>query len=409
MHTLLFLDPGHFHAALTLRIPNPRVASDIHVYAEDGPERDAFIALVRSFNERADEPTQWNIHVHGGADPLARLIDERRGNAVILAGRNNSKLSAIRALHDAGFNALVDKPWITASASLPDLTAATAGPPLAVDIMTNRQDTTARLRQRIVATEPVFGAFADSAEIPAIEFGSIHHLYKIVNGKPLKRPVWYYDVNVQGDGLVDIQSHMTDQAQWLVDPDDTAAFERDFVIDAAKRWSTEVPLTLFAESTGSDNFPESLSDRIADGVLQLACNGQIDYRLKGVRMRQRAEWGQREPVGGGDVHTAIVRGTGCEIVVRDGAMHLSGDASLEARISDALTGWRETFPGLAIKRSDIGFELTIPPDLRVSHEAQFPIVLDRFLDRIDTADWPEHRARRIRNRYTLIAKARDLA
>ena len=52
MHTLLFLEPGHFHAALTLRVANARIDPAIQLYARPGPERDAFVALVRSFNAR---------------------------------------------------------------------------------------------------------------------------------------------------------------------------------------------------------------------------------------------------------------------------------------------------------------------------------------------------------------------
>ena len=46
MHTLLFLDPGHFHAALALRAANPRVADEIIVYAPDGPDLRDFLALI---------------------------------------------------------------------------------------------------------------------------------------------------------------------------------------------------------------------------------------------------------------------------------------------------------------------------------------------------------------------------
>ena len=46
MHTLVFLDPGHFHAALTLRERNPRVSDTIVVYAPEGPELREFLALV---------------------------------------------------------------------------------------------------------------------------------------------------------------------------------------------------------------------------------------------------------------------------------------------------------------------------------------------------------------------------
>ena len=33
-YTLLFLNPGHFHAALTLREIHPLVNEEFHVYAE---------------------------------------------------------------------------------------------------------------------------------------------------------------------------------------------------------------------------------------------------------------------------------------------------------------------------------------------------------------------------------------
>jgi hypothetical protein len=45
----VFYEPGHFHAALTLRTPNPRLAPDIHVYTTPGPERQDFVTLLESF------------------------------------------------------------------------------------------------------------------------------------------------------------------------------------------------------------------------------------------------------------------------------------------------------------------------------------------------------------------------
>src|SRR5262249_29448862 len=46
MHALAFLDPGHFHAALTLRERHARVRDEIFVYAPAGPELDDFLALI---------------------------------------------------------------------------------------------------------------------------------------------------------------------------------------------------------------------------------------------------------------------------------------------------------------------------------------------------------------------------
>ena len=74
LYRALFYEPGHFHAALTLRMPNPRLAPDIHVYATPSPEREAFLTLVEGFNTRADHPTHWRLHLHDGAQLLQRAI-----------------------------------------------------------------------------------------------------------------------------------------------------------------------------------------------------------------------------------------------------------------------------------------------------------------------------------------------
>ena len=417
MHTLLFLDPGHFHAALTLRAANPRLHPTVHVYAPPGPDLDAFLAYVGAFNERPEAPTAWDVRIHAGEDALDRLIDERRGEAVVLAGRNGTKLATIRRLHEAGLAVLADKPWLTTGDALPDLDHVTAGPPLALDIMTGRHDVVARLRRRIVARESLFGAFAANSR-PSIDVGSVHHLFKIVDGRPLKRPTWYYDVAVQGDGLVDIQSHMTDQVQWMVNPESTADAASDVVIDGARRWATEVPPALFEDSTGASSFPSAVGTAVRDGVLHLACNGEIDYRLCGIRIRQRAEWRPREPEGGGDLHSALVRGTDADIIVRQGPetdyvaeIHLraADDRRLERRLTEVVNEWQVDFLGLAIARSDSGFELVLPTDLRSGHESHFADVLDGFLDHLDGGHWPAEEARRIRTRYALLAGARDAA
>ena len=417
MHTLLFLEPGHFHAALTLRERNPRVAPDVHLYAGEGPERDAFIALVRSFNARDDDPTHWELHVHEPDDPVRALVDERRGNIVVLAGRNRPKLGTIAHLHAAGLHVLADKPWLTDPAALPALERVTAGGPLAMDIMTFRHDVVARLIHRIAASPELFGALDGTSDEPAIDLHSVHHLLKVVNRAPLTRPAWYYDTRIQGNGLVDIQSHMTDQAQWLVGDGPGFDYRRDFDLDGSRLWTTPVPLDLFRASTGLDRFPETLVDRIEDGVLDLACNGEIRYRLRGVAVRQWAEWGQREPEGGGDAHRTTVRGEGATITAARGPetgfrpeLHVAprgAPGSFGARLDRALAEWRREFPGIGCRASPSGYEIVIPAPLRTPHEAHFAMVLEDFLDLLDSNRWPAALATRIRSRYTLLARAHE--
>ena len=417
MHTLLFLDPGHFHAALTLRARNRRVDPVVHLYARPGPERDAFTALVRSFNSRADAPTSWELHVHESNAPERALVDERRGTIAVLAGRNRPKLGTIANLHAAGLHVLADKPWLTDPAALPDLEHATAARPLAIDIMTLRHDVAARLAHRIATSRELFGGLVRNSTEPAIDLFSKHHLLKVVNGAPLERPPWYYDTRIQGNGLVDIQSHMTDQAQWLVGHGPGFDYGRDFDLEDVRLWSTPVPLDLFRASTGVEEFPETLAGTVEDGVLDLACNGEIRYRLRGISVRQRAEWGQREPEGGGDVQRTTVHGERATIVARRAPetafraeLHVTPrvpDRSFGMRLDEAFARWARELPGLARRDSSHGHEIVIPDRLQTPHESHFAMALDDFLDVLDSNEWPRNLSARIRSRYTLLANAHE--
>src|SRR5439155_19685533 len=192
MHTLLFLAPGHFHAALTLRVPQARAADEVFVYAREGAELRDFLALVERFNRRSPHPTRWRPVVTTSDDPLERLAAERRGDVVILAGRNGGKARTMRRLHESGFHVLADKPWLVQPGDLEHVRASLEGWPLAAEIMTGRHDVAAGLVKRLVGDPTLFGAFRDDGA--AIVQESVHHLEKLVDGAALRRPGWFFDV-----------------------------------------------------------------------------------------------------------------------------------------------------------------------------------------------------------------------
>ena len=159
-------------------------------------------------------------------------------------------------------------------------------------------------------------------------------------------------------------------------------------------------------------------------VLHLACNGQIDYRLSGVRIRQRAEWRIRPPAGGGDTHRSVVRGTTATVTVAHGPetghrpqLTISptpnaasiDTAAFASRLASSVDDWRSEFPGLVCEPSSAGWQLDLPGSANVSHEATFAMVLDEFLDRVDEETWSPSMAAVIRDRYRLLARAQAVA
>jgi predicted dehydrogenase len=410
-HTLLFLDPGHFHAALTLRVSHPRVAEDVFVYAPDGPELRDFLALVERFNRRPESPTRWRPAVTTSGDPLGRLVDERRGDVVVLAGRNGGKARAIRRLHESGYHVLGDKPWLVDAGDLGDVRASLAGWPVAMEIMTGRHDVAARLLKRLVDTPGVFGAFRDGG--PAIELDSVHHLEKLVDGAPLRRPWWFFDVRIQGSGPVDIATHLVDQAQWLLDATGAAPGEVPRLL-SARAWATRVPAAAFSAITGQPGFPPELEPRVEAQALSYLCNAALEFRIGGVTARAASRWDLSAPPGGADEHRAAARGTRADVRLEQSA-HTGNRRRLTVEpreggvprvLAEAVAGWQADFPGVRVEPAEPGrHEVVIPPGLDGGHETHFARVLDEFLSTVDDGRWPAALAARTLAKYTLLAAA----
>ena len=421
MHTLLILNPGHFHAALVLREGHSSLSDEIYVYSEAGPELDHFLEIVESFNNREVNPTCWQINVYRGQNSLEKLIAEKKGDIAVLAGRNNTKMKHIDTLNRAGFAILADKPWVTTSAALPFLRSTLASDrPLAADIMTERYEIATLLQKEFLAEKDVFGKIRIEQDgSPAVFKECVHHLYKIVNGRPLIRPVWYFDINVQGEGIVDTTIHLVDMTQWMLFPGVPIDYEKDIELLEARRWATRVPLDKFAKITGSDQFPRAVDEYVIEDTLDYFCNGELIYRIKGVPVHLREIWHLDEPPGGRDTHRSLIKGTRSDLMIRQlpeaefktELLIVPHDdkEQVEKAVQESLENWSDRYPGLSAVPEKNALRIDIPDSLRTTHEQHFYRVRDAFIENLDhgTAP-PEHRACTLA-KYTLLAEARTKA
>ena len=407
MHTLLFLDPGHFHGALTLRVPQGRAADEIFVYAREGAELRDFLTLVDRFNRRAPDATRWRPVVATSDDPLGRLIDERRGDVVVLAGKNGGKARTLRCLHDAGFHVLADKPWLVEPADLEHIRASLDGWPLAAEIMTGRHDVAAGLVRKLVGTPALFGAFRQDG--PAIEQESVHQLEKLVDGAPLRRPWWYFDVRVQGSGPVDITTHVVDQAQWLAGDDETPP-----ALVSARAWSTPVPADAFRRITGESRFPRELAPVVAGDTLSYRCNSELVYTIGRLTASASTRWNLAPSPGGADSSRMVAHGTRADVRLEQSErtgyrrkVFVEPRAeSVALALSDTVASWQGELPGLAVTPAGPNaYEVVLPAALDGGHETHFARVLDGFLRIVDEGRWPAALAQRTLGKYALLAEA----
>src|SRR5688572_20707921 len=107
---IITLDPGHFHAALVQKSMYDAVDTTVHVYAPPGPDVELHLRRIAAYNQRPDTPTTWKEVVYTGLDFFDKMLQEKKGNVVMIAGNNQKKTSYIKHSIDAGFHVLADKP-----------------------------------------------------------------------------------------------------------------------------------------------------------------------------------------------------------------------------------------------------------------------------------------------------------
>src|SRR5690606_11952163 len=104
--------------------------------------------------------------------------------------------------------------------------------------------------------------------------------------KPLVRPAWFFDVEQEGEGLTDVMTHLVDLVQWECFPGVSLDYENDVEITSAKRWPTLLSIDQFKKVTGSNGFPLYFKNWINnDSTLEVFCNGEINFQLKGVHAK----------------------------------------------------------------------------------------------------------------------------
>lgn len=421
---LITLNPGHFHAALVQKSMYAGISPDVYVYAPQGRELDAHLALVEGYNKRTDNPTSWSEHVYTGDDYLQKMLAEKKGNVVVLAGNNKTKTDFIHQSIAEGFNVLADKPMAINKAGFDLLKKSFAlakqKKVLLYDIMTERSQATNALQRELSMMPDVFGTLQKgTVDEPAVLKESVHHFFKTVSGKPLIRPAWYYDVEQEGEGIVDVTTHLVDLVQWECFPDKIINYREDIVVKKAKRWATEISQQQFRQSTQLDAFPSFLDKYVNNDVLNVYANGSFDYTIKGVHARVSVTWNFEAPAGGGDTHFSMMKGTKASLVIRQGKEQgykpilyiepINNSSAYEKSLQAAIEKLQTTYAGLAVKKVENGWQLVIPDQYELNHEACFAEVTKRYLQYLKDGKLPAWEVPNMLAKYYTTIQALSIA
>lgn len=418
------VDPGHFHAALVQKYNYIEVDSTVYVYAPKGDDVNLHLNRIEAFNEREENPTNWNTILYEGDDFFEKMLLEKKGNVVVLAGNNGKKTEYINKAVANGLNVLADKPMainVDDFKLLKETFAlASKNNVLLYDVMTERFEITSILQRELSMNKTIFGELEKGTpEYPAITKESVHHFYKYVSGTVLTRPAWFFDVNQEGEGIVDVTTHLVDLVQWQCFPNQILN-EDDVEINSATRTPTHISKSEFEAVTKLDRFPDYLQNAVVnDSVLAVFSNGEINYKLKDVHAKVSVKWNYKAPEGTTDTHFSKMRGTKATLVIKQGAeQNYEPTLYIETRelspnyIADVIKEFEKLekkYNGISLEASPMGWKVVIPESYKNGHEAHFAQVTDAFIEYLTEGNMPEWEIPNMITKYYTTTKALEIA
>ena len=315
-------------------------------------------------NNREENPTNWKINSHLGNNYLEKMIAEKPGNVMVVSGKNSKKIDYILSAVKAGINVYADKPLVTDPEGLEKLMKvfdiAEKNNVLVYDIMTERFEVTTAIQKALSMSQSIFGELLDGTlENPAISKESVHHLFKYVSGKPLVRPAWFLDTKQQGEGIIDVTTHLVDLVQWEAFPNQIIQ-SSDVNMLSARRWATILSKDQFKKITGLDSYPDYLEKDLIENDLHAYCNGEMNYTIKGKHAKVSVIWNYEAPEGTGDTHQSTMRGTKSDLIIKQGVeenfkptlyVKSKSNENFESDLSVTISKLQNEFPELAQKNN----------------------------------------------------------
>jgi len=421
---LITLDPGHFHAALVQKTMYDDVDSVVYVYAPEGNDLNLQMDKINGYNTRAESPTHWKEIVYTGNNFFEKMIAEKKGNVVVLSGNNHKKTEYILRSLQAGLNVLADKPMAITPEDFDVLKKAFEVAKeknlLLYDIMTERFEINTILQRELSLIPEIFGTLEKgTADNPAIEMVSGHCFYKYVSGNVLTRPAWFMDVSQQGEGIVDVTSHLVDLVQWEAFPEQALDYLKDITITDAKRWPTDMTASQFKTITKLDSIPEFLKKNLVnDTLLAIYSNGEIDYNIRGVQAKLTVKWDYTSEAGG-DTHYSLMRGTKTNLVIRQGKDEnfkavlyiepIKNDTAFQRIVEENFKKISTKFPGVELYKTAKGWSVKLPGKLAEGHESHFARVTNNFLEYLKNKNMPAWEVPNMLAKYYTTTKALEVS
>jgi predicted dehydrogenase len=355
------------------------------------------------------------------------MLRDKPGNVMVTAGNNGKRVEYLKATLSAGINVLADKPMAINVEGFKALQEcfeiARREGVLLYDIMTERFEITTILQKEFSLIPGVYGEQqTGTPDDPGIVKESVHHFLKTVSGNPLTRPAWFFDIEQQGAGVVDVTTHLVDLVQWECFPGQIIDYAKDVELIDANSWDTPMSLAEFQRVTGLETYPPFLQKDVRDNILHVYSNGDITYKIKNIVAKVSVIWNYTFPEGGGDTHFSIMKGSKSHLIIEQGkeqgykpvltikTVKDTDLAAFENELTEALKTITAKYPGITLTQKERGsWIVEVPERYHNGHEAHFGQVTENFLKYLSEGALPAWEVPNMIAKYYITTHALEMA
>jgi len=415
---IIQLRPAHSHAAVVQNEQLSQIDTNVYVYAPERAELEEYFQQINSYSKRKINSTRWNEVNYFGKDYLDKMVQEKKGNVVVLSGNNRIKIDYIERSIDAGLNVFSDKPMAINKAGFERLEKAyemaNKKGVLMFDMMTERYTLINKIQKSLMQDTLLFGRIQPGTiNHPALMESSVHHFYRGGKGN---RPAWFFDVLQQGEGIVDVTTHLIDLTMWKSLPGEIVDYTRDVKVLSAKRWPVNLTGKQFSDATSLQEIPPSLKSCMKDSVLEVYANGSINYQIKGINAEVKVEWRPATPKDGNDLKNAYAEGTKAALIIaqeygqKNPRLYIRkgnnvSEKDFQLNLKKAIANLSATYPGITLSDGSEKIEIVLPGNLELKYDPTFSVYLGYLVNR----DMPEWEVPNTLAKYYITTTALEMA
>ena len=155
-------------------------------------------------------------------------------------------------------------------------------------------------------------------------------------------------------------THLVDLVQWESFPEQIIDYSKDIQVNAARHWTTDMSLSEFKDITKLDSFPAYFKKMLRIRYCRLYSNGEINYQIRGVHAKTSVVWNYKAPEGTGDTYYSMMQGTGCNLIIKQGAEEkykpvlyiepIANNTAYETALMEKIKIIQAKYPGVELKK-----------------------------------------------------------